>query len=628
MIIYENNEKGFYDDVMGSSIVDRIMPNYIKTVGHRPNPGEEDSWRNSLRCVKDAINGNVPEDCGIFIEYKLPASGRRIDFIITGHDEDNNSNFVIIELKQWSSADKTDKEDLVMAPVHSRTKKEEADHPSYQAYSYKRFLSDMNEAIYKNNIRAYSCSYLHNFQERNPEPLRSEQYAKLIEDTPMFLEKDSQKLAHFLQKYVGKGNGMEILYEIENGHIKPCKKLVDCVAGLYEGNESFILLDEQKIAYANIMDCAHHAQRQKTTIIVDGGPGTGKSVVAMQTFVSILKENKNVRFIAPNASFKQAIIDMLSTRNGKTDKKNKDRAKMLFSGSASFTDSVKNEFDVLICDEAHRLKKKGAYMYQGISQVEDIIRASKVNVFFVDDNQQIRPTDEGSTARIIEAAGKFDSKVIKVDLKAQFRCAGEDGFINWITHTLQIEDTGNYDGWDQGTYQFGIYDTPQELVEKIHSLNTDSCNARLLAGFAWPWTSDKEGNRDAEVCDVSIPEYHFSMPWNSRKNQYDWARNNRKQDQIGCVHTSQGLEFDYVGIIIGNDLKYNPETHEVYASYADYYDAAGKKSLKNNPELLTKYIKNIYKVLLSRGTRGCFVFCRDKNLQEYMKERFIVAQNQ
>lgn len=142
-----------------------------------------------------------------------------------------------------------------------------------------------------------------------------------------------------------------------------------------------------------------------------------------------------------------------------------------------------------------------------------------------------------------------------------------------------------------------------------------------MAGFAWPWTSEKEGNPNAEVEDVEIPEHGFRMPWNSRNDQYSWAIDSEKIDQIGCVHTSQGLEFDYVGVIVGNDLRYNPDTMEIYASYEDYYDRTGKKGLNPKPEELTKLIKNIYKILMTRGMKGCYIFCRDKNLQEYLKSR-------
>ncbi|GMQ65145.1 DUF2075 domain-containing protein [Vallitalea maricola] len=615
MIIYKNDAVGFRNAVDENFIVDDIEKQYTEKFGRRVSVSEKRSWNASLKFMETAIRkSRVPDDCGVLIEYNIPATSKRIDFIISGYDEDDNANFVIVELKQWDKAGATDKEDLVTAFTGGRLR--EVTHPSYQAYSYKKHLTDMNEAIYKKNLRPHSCAYLHNYSRKQPEPLTETQYQEIIQDTPIFFSKDTGDLKDFIKKYVGKGNGLDILYQIENGKIRPSKKFVEYVSSMFDGNEVYTLLDEQKVAYSNILNCATTVT-DKTTIIVNGGPGTGKSVVAMNAFIELLKQKKNIKFVAPNASFRTTMVHMLAGNK----KHSKKRLGVLFSGSGSFYNALNNEFDILVVDEAHRLKKKGAYMYRGESQVEDVVKASKINVFFVDDNQRIRPDDEGTVEAIKIAAEKYHSKVVEVELKAQFRCAGAEGFLNWVTHNLQIEETANFDGWDGDMFDFMIMDNPNMLEEQVRKKNEEGFKARMLAGFAWPWTSEKKGNPNADVEDVEIPEFNFKRPWNSRANQYTWAIDNEKENQIGCVHTSQGLEFDYVGVIIGNDLRFNPETMQLYSSYNDYYDTSGKKGLKNNPEELTKLIKNIYKILMSRGMRGCYVFCRDANLQEYLKSR-------
>lgn len=615
MIIYQNDVIGFRTAVDTNRIVNDIDAQFSEKFGMRVQDSERRSWNNSLRFMETALRlAKIPDDGGVLIEYNIPSTSKRIDFIVSGHDEQDNPNFVIIELKQWDKAEATDKEDLVIAYT-GRALREVA-HPSYQAYSYKKYLMDMNEAVYSNSVNPFSCAYLHNFPRRNPEPILSPQYMEIVKDTPVFFTDDIEKLEDFLRRYVGKGQGKEILYQIENGKIRPSRKFVEYVSSMFDGNEVYTLLDEQKVAHANIIRYASTAT-EKTTIIVNGGPGTGKSVVAMNAFADILRSGKNIKFVAPNASFRNTIVDMLAY-NKKNKKK---RLNALFSGSGAFYASYPNEFDVLVVDEAHRLKKKGAYMYRGVSQVEDVINASLVNVFFIDDNQRIRPDDEGTVEVIKEVASRYQSQVVEVELMAQFRCAGAEGFLNWVDHNLQIRETANFDGWDGDAFEFSIVEDPHTLTSIIGEKRVSGFHARLLAGFAWPWTSEKDGNSDAEVPDVQIPEHDFQMPWNSRRDQYSWASDNKKSGQIGCVHTSQGLEFDYVGVIIGNDLRYNPLTGEVYANSNDYYDTTGKKGLKDNPAELTRLIKNIYKVLLSRGMKGCFVYCRDKNLQEYLQGR-------
>lgn len=244
---------------------------------------------------------------------------------------------------------------------------------------------------------------------------------------------------------------MEIVDELENGKIKPSKKFIEYVSELYDGNPVYTLLDEQQIVYSNIMKFVSKSNKW-TTIIVNGGLGTGKSIVAMNAFIYLLKQEKNIRFIAPNVSFKEAIIDILAKHKKDTKKKLKE----VFLGSMGLYDCETLTFDVLIVDEAHRLKRKGTYMYKGDSQVDDVIRSSKVNIFFSDDNQRIRPDDEGFVGLIKSTAKKHNSKIIEINLKAQFRCFGAEGYINWITHVLQIEDTANFDGWDKESFEFKI----------------------------------------------------------------------------------------------------------------------------------------------------------------------------
>ena len=615
MIVYQSDVISFRTAVDGNRIVKDIEQQFNDKYGRRVSVSEKRSWNNSLKFMETILRlAKIPDDGGVLIEYNIPSTSKRIDFIVSGHDDKDNANFVIVELKQWETAEATEKEDIVVAYTGGGNR--EVAHPSYQAFSYKKYLMDMNEAIYSSNLNPFSCAYMHNFTRRNPEPLLNAQYMDIVEDTPVFFLEDTEKLEQFLRKYVGKGKGKEILYQIENGKIRPSRKFVEYVSSMFEGNEVYTLLDEQKVAHANIIRYASTAT-EKTTIIVNGGPGTGKSVVAMNAFADLLESGKNIKFVAPNASFRTTIVGMLA----KNTKHSAKRLNAIFSGSGSFFDACPNEFDVLVVDEAHRLKKKGAYMYKGISQVEDVINASHVNVFFIDDNQRIRPDDEGTVATIKAVAARQCSHIVEVELLAQFRCAGAEGFLNWVDHNLQIQETANFDGWDGDAFEFAIVDDPHTLTNLITAKNTAGYKARLLAGFAWPWTSVTDGNPNAEKSDVEIEEHKFAMPWNSRRDQYSWAIDNAKVNQIGCVHTSQGLEFDYVGVIIGNDLRYNPLLGEVYASYNDYYDSSGKKGLKENPAELTKLIKNIYKVLLSRGMKGCFVYCRDKNLQDYLRGR-------
>lgn len=612
MIIYSSNALQFRETVDRNQITVEIEQAFINKMGMKPSPGERRAWNNSMQFMERVIrNSKIADDCGVMIEYNIPSTSKRIDFIVAGKDAVGRDNFVIVELKQWDAAKATDREDVVVAFINGRQR--EIPHPSYQASSYRYFLEDMNEAIHSSDLRGYSCAYLHNYRVPEPDPLKSERYQEIIREAPLFMADDTSKLQEFLHKHVGEGHGINLLYLIENGKIRPSKKLIDHVNGLFKGNSEFILLDEQKVAYETIISLAKDTGRKKT-IIINGGPGTGKSVISMNALGGLLKDKLNVKFVAPNASFRTVMVETLA----KQQPKNKARVRGLFAGSGQFYDTPENFYDVLVVDEAHRLKGKGAYQYRGDNQIEDIIKSSKVNVFFIDDFQRIRPDDIGSVSEIKRIAHTFGSEVYEYTLSAQFRCSGAEGFINWIDHVLQIRPTANFNGWDQESFEFKLFNTPNELYQAIKAKVADGHKARMLAGFAWDWTKDTDGNRNGEVEDVTIPEHDFKMPWNGHAISYTWAIHEAGVEQIGCVHTSQGLEFDYVGVIIGNDLKYDPVKMELYADYNEYKDKTGKRGLKNNNAQLTKLVKSIYKVLISRGMKGCYLYCRNPELSGYL----------
>ncbi len=653
MIIYKNSSQGFMHDVDTNQITDRIKQAYYEKSGKtRFNPREDMSWRNSLIYMERVLRrSGVPSDCGVLIEFGLPSTSKRIDFIVSGQDATGSKKFIIIELKQWTEAESTSTQDLVKTPYY----RDYTTHPSYQAKSYKGFLSDFNENVYTKKLIPYSCAYLHNYTQRHPEPLNDPIYQEIVSDTPIYFKDDYEKLEKFLCDHVGHGNGMDIMYEIDSGNIRPSKQLVDHVVGLFKGNMEFHLIDEQKVTYEVALERGLNSTG-KTVILVNGGPGTGKSVVSMSLLGGFLKKRKNVFFAAPNASFREVMLNKLvGGRDGS-------RAKHLITGSGRYVNDPVNTYDIIVVDEAHRLKNNAAFMYQGENQVEDIVNAANVSIFFVDDDQSIRPEDIGTVSEIRRVADLFGAEIVELELATQFRCSGADGYVNWLNDVLDIRETGNFDDWDKEDFEFRIAETPGEMREWVNEHAAKGFNARILAGYAWPWTGVKEGNSDAQVPDVSIPDHDFAMPWNSRKVGSSWAISKKGLGQIGCVHTAQGLEFDYVGVIVGDDLKYafldeekvesgdlfddaaddptdypgrvyvaadEGETYQAtaipqgkfFSEWSAYHDAKGKQGLQDDPDNMCKMIRNIYRILMTRGMKGCCVYFTNKPLGQYFRDR-------
>jgi len=613
VIIYQSTAKEFRDTVDAGKILPAIEAAFRSKLGRGIPPAERGAYTNSLPQMERVVRrAEIADDSCIMIEYKIPLTNYRVDFIVSGEDEQGGKNFIIVELKQWSEALAADGDELVVETFTGGANRI-VPHPSYQALSYKDFISDFNENVANDSVAAYSCAYLHNYVEKQPEPLKDSRYAQLVERSPLFLRDDQQKLEEFLKKYVKYGKGMDILYEIESGKIKPSKKLVDYVSGMFEGNEEYRLLDAQKVAFERARYIANHTKTGKSVVIIKGGPGTGKSVVSLNLLNSLLNDELNAVFVAPNASFRETLVKKLAGTMPLM------RLKNLFMGSSNFVESNPNEFDALIVDEAHRLKQRGAYMYQGLNQVDDVVKAARTTIFFIDDNQMVRPDDVGSVQEIKYYANLYGADVHEMELSAQFRCSGAEGYVNWLDDILQLRETANYDGWEDGDFEFKIFDDPNEMRKAIKRKDAEGHSARILAGYAWEWTSQKEGNADAQVSDVLVPEYEFAMPWNSRKVGSTWAIDSEGVNQVGCIHTSQGLEFDYVGVIIGDDLGYNDQTSTFYTDYSKYYDKVGKKGLKDNPKELNRLVRNIYKVLMTRGMKGCYIYCTNPETLKYLK---------
>lgn len=294
----------------------------------------------------------------------------------------------------------------------------------------------------------------------------------------------------------------------------------------------------------------------------------------------------------------------------------------LFKGSGVYTEMNCNAIPVLLVDEAHRLNaKSGMFKNKGENQVKEIIHASLCSVFFIDESQRVTIDDIGSVNEIEKWAKLENSQVSHMSLTSQFRCNGSDGYLAWIDDVLGIKETGNYNLSDI-KYDIQILDTPNEVREKIFKLNKINHKSRILAGYCWDWI--KNGKNDTNVHDINIGD--FSMSWNLGSSIF--ALEDTSINEVGCIHTSQGLEFDYVGVIIGEDLRY--ENGKIITDFTkrartDQSIKGLKKMYKQDPvqaeQRADEIIKNTYRTLMTRGMKGCYVYCVDKGLSDYLKFR-------
>jgi len=563
-------------------------------------------------------DSTIPDDAGILIEYMLPQSSFRVDFIITGLNSDNQENVVIVELKRWSNIELTDKDGIVRTRFKGGL--QEASHPSYQSWSYAAFLSSFNETIFTDDINLRPCAYLHNYEADGK--ITNNVYQHYIDLAPVFLKNDKQKLRDFIKQYVKKGDTKQIMYRIENSKIRPSKALADSLASMLKGNQEFIMIDDQKIVYETAISGAKKSTEQnKNVLIVEGGPGTGKSVVAINLLVGLNKLGKVAKYVTKNSAPRAVYKAMLTgkIKGGDID--------FLFTGSGSFIDSNTNTFDALIVDEAHRLNaKSGMFSNLGENQIKEIISASKFSVFFIDEDQQVTTKDVGSKAEIKKWANLAGANVRELQLRSQFRCNGSDGFLAWLDNTLQIKETANV-FLDKEEYSFNIVDSPSEMRDVIFQLNAISNKSRMLAGYCWEWISKKEN----DSYDIVFPDSDFNHKWNLASDGMKWIISKDSVSEIGCIHTSQGLELENVGVIIGNDLivrdnkiitnfRERAKSDKSLSGIVAHY----KKNPKEAEEIADKIIKNTYRTLLTRGMKSCHVCFVDEETKEYFQSRLRV----
>jgi len=618
VIVYQRTKHHFLADVTDRVIEDIVATQYLAATGCYASDSEYRSWQHSLGQMANVLRDNdLPDDMGVGIEFGIPQTSKRIDFLLSGRSADNVPHVIIVELKQWSESTLSDKDGIVVARRGGGGAAKEGPHPSYQAWSYAALLEGFNEAVYDGGVELRPCAYLHNYLADGI--IDHVHYAPYIEKAPLFLkgEEERKRLRTFIKQHVKHGDNAELLYQIDQGRIRPSRMLVDSLAKMMKGNREFILVDDQKVVFESAIAVAKAASADnKQVLIIKGGPGTGKSVVAINLLVELSKLGLVGKYVSKNAAPRAVYKAKLTGTLRQTE------ISHLFAGSGSFVDTPPNTFDVLIVDEAHRLNEKsGLYGNLGENQIKELISSAKCTVLFVDDDQIVTLKDIGRSTEIRRWANALGAKVTDFELSSQFRCNGSDGYVSWLDHTLGIRETAHatFDGID---FDFRVIDSPVELHALIGDKNAANNKSRVVAGYCWDWVS----KRRPQEFDIRLEEHGYSRRWNLDRDGSLWIMAPQSIDEVGCIHTCQGLELDYVGVIIGPDLLARsgrlvsaPDNR----SRMDKSIMGYKKQMRVAPEatssLTDQIIRNTYKTLMTRGLKGCFVYCTDPETQEHFQ---------
>ena len=603
------------------------------------------SWSNSLPEIAKALkNSNIDKDVDVAVEYRLKHSMERVDFIIYGLDSNNNKNIVIVELKQWSQVSKCSSLNKVFTLV-SKGHFEDHFHPSYQALNYAGQLKSFNEYVQKNNVGIESCSYCHCMDYGYKTIMDDISLFPFIKESPSFLENEGTDFKIFVEKYVSK-KCHNLLYEINNARTVPSDNFAKLIRDALSGNQMYSLDTGQSNALTTIVDSVReaHYYNQKKTIIIRGGAGTGKSIIAINALGLLNSPKKKddritTMFVTVNAAPKKVLYNGLT--KDKLFKNNE--LESLFKYPSVFANRPSNEVDCLLIDEAHRIfkMKGGVGLKSGTNMLRELINVSKVSVFFIDDNQAVTKDDYATEKIICDIAKECHSQVVKgpeLELTSQYRVQGGAEYISFIKSFLGYNnDALNYN--PSGSYEFKVFDNANDMFNAIKKLDEMSRieqakkdgklpiatfdyngHCRVVAGYTYEWVSN-HSIRDG-INDVIIKKDNFAKKWNlmygSGLNAYSWADDPLSIDEIGCIHTCQGIDLDYCGVIIGKDLTY--ENGKI-VFHQNAHPKSDKSGIRTASAIDAEtWIRNTYYVLLTRGIKGTYVYCEDEKLNNFLKK--------
>jgi GTPase SAR1 family protein len=583
-------------------------------MGHRPSAGEVRSWSASLPVLAQDLCDAGLQQVEVLVEHRLPLSSKRIDAVVAGvHPKTGRPSYLVVELKQWTHADPVpDADDLVHIDAYGDRP---VLHPLEQVRRYVAFLEQFTRSLEQEPDALVGAAYLHNGHERDLGWLRD---APETAKARLFTGSERGAWIEFLQSRLAPLPGRIAADQLVNSRIAPSRQLLALAAAEIKDREQFVLLDEQQVAYSLVLRAVEKARAGdgKTVVLVTGGPGSGKSVIAL----SLLGELSRRGYASVHATGSKAFTETLRRVAGKGNTS----VKNLFLYFNSFMAANPNDLDVLISDEAHRIRATSvnrftpARLRSEQRQIDELLDAARVPVFLLDEHQVVRPGEIGSTEVVEQAARDRGIPVERVDLDAQFRSGGSRAYEHWVLRLLDLEPGGPVPWEGDDNFELHVSDGPEELEQMLALHQDRGFTARITAGFCWPWNDAKDGRLADDVVIGS-----WKRPWNNKVERKLgdiparslWASEPGGFGQVGCVYTAQGFEYDWNGVILGPDLVWRGDhfVSDVHESKDSVF--RGKAGVD-----FDSYVRNIYKVLLTRGMRGTVICSTDRETQTMLVE--------
>lgn len=611
MPLYRASVARLRSEIESGTLVPTLTEQFRHRVGHSPAPSEVRSWERSLQVLSADIVQAGLEDVEALVEYQLPMTSKRADVVLCGvHPRTGAPSYVIVELKQWTRALMLDGSDdiCVLEGMGERL------HPAEQVRRYCVHLGDFAAALEDHPEWLAGVAYLHNATDLDVDGLWA---LPPTDQSRMFTGQRRGEFIDYLRARLAPKSGADAADQLLSSAIRPSKQLLTLAAEEVQNREQFVLLDEQQTAYSLVMRAVDQARRAnaKEIIIVSGGPGSGKSVIALSLLGELSRQGRTVLHATGSSAFTQTLRRVAGARQP--------RVRGMFKYFNQFAGAEQNGIDVLILDEAHRIRETSANRYTkaalrtGRPQVDELIDAARVPVFLLDEHQVVRPGEIGTVADIKQAATRMGLSTRLVSLDGQFRCGGSRAYEHWVLRLLGLEGDGPVEWEGDEHFVLDVAEAPSAMEEHMRRFLQQGYGARLAAGYCWKWSDPVPGGL---VEDVRIGDW--KRPWNNKKPSSHagapgtpfWASDPAGFEQVGCVYTAQGFEYDYSGVIMGPDLVWRTDRWVARPEYS--HDTQVKRG---TPQEFDRAVRNTYKVLLTRGMRGTSVYSTDAETQELLR---------
>nr|WP_301925363.1 DUF2075 domain-containing protein [Corynebacterium glaucum] len=594
-----------------------MLQERLKSGNSRPSLSEQRSWEHSLPVLAEDLQAAGLDGIEVLLEYRLPLTSQRVDVILAGsHPRTGEPSMVLVELKQWSEAQVFEEDPhLLTVPgvPHPRL------HPSRQVAGYQDYLRSYLTRLHDHESWVRAVAYVHGVMNEQS----AMELSRGADEIPVFTGTSRQELRAHLAEHLAPDLESRAASLLQESPVAPSTKLMQVAAEEIRERERFTLLGNQQLAADMI---THEIERagqgsSKRVIVVQGGPGSGKSAIALSALGELARDGRSVLHATGSRSFTQTMRKIAGHRSRQTQS--------LFKYFNSFAQAEADGIDVLIADEAHRIRETSNNRFTKAAnrsdrlQIDELVSAAKVPVFLLDDRQVVRHGELGSTFDIANFARMQGFEATVIELGEQFRCGGSAAYVEWVEQILGLSGADPAEAALPvgDPFEVLVVDSPWELERLLKKKQSNGFTSRMTAGFCWPWS---DPNSDGLVDDVVLGDW--ARPWNNKSDRRIgtappsalWATEEGGFDQVGCIYTAQGFEFDWAGVILGPDILWRDGHFETVRSANK--DPQFRNASQVPDARFDLLIRHVYKVLLTRGMIGTVIYSPDEQTRDALRQ--------